>query len=300
MSGRRPLKFNAVDTIKSVDDFGSRLRLFIRENTPQIAVMIFLALLNILTTSFPWALFPIGAIMISVLVSASNIFLSDNPQSLAERDAARLARRAERRAAKYARKYGEPIPQTQSTFRASKETQSRLNQARAYKHEIDRLVDTTTDPLRKDKLRELSNDVDNWMKTVEEMSQRIDGFKNNQVIQSDLATVPQSIQKLTTQLNEETDPRVKESIERTLAARADQMASLQKLQSLMRQSEVQLENSIAALGTIYSQALAMQSTTRVADYSHLSSELDEQSKMLRDQLEALEEVKLDREKANLG
>jgi hypothetical protein len=137
------------------------------------------------------------------------------------------------------------------------------------------------------------------MKTVEEMSQRIDSFKSNQVIQHDLATVPESIKKLTTQLNEETDPRVKESIERTLAARADQMASLQKLQSLMRQAEVQLENSIAALGTIYSQALATQSTSRVADYSHLSTELEEQSKMLRDQLEAMEEVKLDREKANL-
>jgi hypothetical protein len=38
----------------------------------------------------------------------------------------------------------------------------------------------------------------------------------------------------------------------------------------------------------------------VADYSHLSSELEEQSKMLRDQLEALQEVKLDRERVNLG
>lgn len=274
--------------------------MFIRDNAPIFATMIFLALLNILTTSFPWALFPIGAMMIGVISSAANIFLSDNPQSHAQQSAERDARRAERRAAKYARKYGTPMPATQQPIRASKETQSRLNQARAYKREIDRLVDTTTDPLRKDKLRELSSDVDNWMKTVEEMSQRIDGFKNNQVIQNDLVSVPQSIQKLTTQLNEETDPRVKESIERTLAARADQMTSLQKLQSLMRQAEVQLENSIAALGTIYSQALATQSTTRVADYSHLSSELEEQSKMLRDQLEALEEVKLDREKTNLG
>lgn len=272
--------------------------MFIRENTPQIAVILFLALINILTTSFPWALFPIGAIMISVIISAANIFLSDNPQSLEQRKADLEAQRAERRAAKNARKYGGPA--SQKPIRASKETQSRLNQARAYKREIDHLVETTTDPLRKDKLHQLSADVDNWMKTVEEMSQRIDGFKGNQVIQHDLATVPESIKKLTAQLNEETDPHVKEILERTLAARADQMASLQKLQSLMRQAEVQLENSIAALGTIYSQALATQSTTRVADYSHLSSELEEQSKLLRDQLEALEEVKLGRERANLS
>ena len=110
--------------------------MFIRENAPLFAVMIFLAMINILTTSFPWALFPIGAMMISVLVSASNIFLSDNPKSQTEREAERLERRAARRAARH----GEPINQPQQTFRASKETQSRLNQARAYKREIDRLV----------------------------------------------------------------------------------------------------------------------------------------------------------------
>ena len=268
--------------------------MFIRENTPVVAVMLFLAMLNIVLGGFPWALFPIGAMMIAVLVSASNIFLSDNPKSQAEREAERLEERAARRAARRGESVSKPA------YKASKETESRLNQARAYKREIDRLVDTTTDPLRKDKLRELSSDVDIWMKTVEEMSQRVDSFKNNQVIQNDLVTVPQSIQKLTMQLNEETDPRVKASIERTLAARADQMASLQKLQSLMRQAEVQLENSTAALGTIYSQALATQSTSRVADYSHLSSELEEQSKLLRDQLEAMEEVKMGREEANLS
>jgi len=138
------------------------------------------------------------------------------------------------------------------------------------------------------------------MKEVEAMSRRIDEFKRNEVIQNDLVNVPQAIRKLTAQLANESDPHVRASIERTLAARADQMKSLQKLQSLTRQAEVQLENTVAALGTIYSQALAMQSTDRVADYSHLSAEVDEQSRMLKDRLEALQEVKLDRSQANLS
>jgi hypothetical protein len=44
----------------------------------------------------------------------------------------------------------------------------------------------------------------------------------------------------------------------------------------------------------------MQSADRVADYSHLSAEVDEQSRMLKDQLEALQEVKLDRGQMNLA
>ena len=273
-----------------MEDFGSKLKRFLRSNTPQFAVMLFLALINYMTTSFPWAVFPIGAMMISVLISASNIFLSDSSAKESEdRGARRDARRAERA--------GNTI--ATSTPARSKEMNDRLSQARTYKREIDNLVNTTTDPLRKDKLRELSGDMDTWIKTVEEMTARIDGFKRNAVVQEDLVSVPESVKRLTAQLASETDSRVKATIEKTLATRADQLQSLQKLQSLMRQADVQLESSVAALGTIYSQALATQSTTRVADYSQLSAELDEQSKLLRDQLEALEEVKLGREKTNL-
>lgn len=259
----------------------SKLRRFLRETTPLFAVMLFLAMINVVTSpDFPWAIFPIGAMMISVLVTASKIFLADESTG----DAARRP--------------------TQS-YEAARgahhsEASARLAQAQAYKRQIDALVNATGDPLRKDKLRELADQVAVWVKEVEAMSRRIEEFKRNEVIQNDLLNVPQAIKKLTAQLANETDPNVRASIERTLAARADQMQSLQKLQSLTRQAEVQLENTVAALGTIYSQALAMQSTDRVADYSHLSAEVDEQSRMLKDQLEALEEVKLDRSHANLS
>ena len=278
-----------------MDDFGSRLRKWLRNSSPLFAVMLFLAMINIVTGGgYPWALFPIGGMMIPVLIMAANTFLSDNPGELSDRD----ARHAARRAMRDGRTDEVLAPAVQAA--SSPELQSRLAQARAYKREIDALVANTTDPLRKDKLRGLSNDVTTWMKTVEEMIGRIDAFKRNAVVQNDLATVPDSVKRLTQQLNAETDPRVKATIERTLATRADQLNSLQKLQSLMRQSEAQLESSVAALGTIYSQALATQSTNQVADFSQLSTELDEQSKILRDQLEALEEVKLGRQQTNLG
>jgi hypothetical protein len=44
----------------------------------------------------------------------------------------------------------------------------------------------------------------------------------------------------------------------------------------------------------------VQSTNDIASYDHLTDEVNEQSKMLRDQLEALQEVKLDRTANNLA
>jgi uncharacterized protein (DUF342 family) len=257
-----------------------KLKRFLRETTPLFAVMLFLATINFVTSDFPWAIFPIGAMMIQVLIAASRIFLSDDET----RDRARRAGRSSNAA--------------RTTSGA--ESAARLSQAQAYRRQIDALASAADDPLRKDKLRELSNQVAVWLREVEAMSRRIEEFKRNPVIQDDLANVPQAIKELNARLANESDPHVRASIERALAARSDQMESLKRLQSLTRQAEVQLENTIATLGTIYSRALAMQSTDRVADYSHLAAEVDEQSRMLKDQLEALQEVKLDRSQRNLS
>ncbi|NJM40426.1 MAG: hypothetical protein HC853_06505 [Anaerolineae bacterium] len=78
------------------------------------------------------------------------------------------------------------------------------------------------------------------------------------------------------------------------------MATLEKLQSSMRQAEVQLESTVASLGTIYSQVLTAQSTNQVADYGHLAADVNEQVHQLQDQIEALEEVKLGQPKSNLN
>jgi hypothetical protein len=63
---------------------------------------------------------------------------------------------------------------------------------------------------------------------------------------------------------------------------------------MMKRAEIQIESTLSSLGTIYSQLLTGQSTDHVADYSRLSSEVDEEVRLLQDRLEALEEVKLSR------
>jgi chromosome segregation ATPase len=115
-----------------------------------------------------------------------------------------------------------------------------------------------------------------------------------------LKTVPDAIQKLEGQVASETDARVKGRLEQTLQTRQNQLATLERLQSSMRQAEVQLESTVASLGTIYSQVLTAQSTNQVADYGHLATEVTEQVHQLQDQIEALEEVKLGQPKSNLG
>ena len=56
----------------------------------------------------------------------------------------------------------------------------------------------------------------------------------------------------------------------------------------MERAEMQIESTVSMLGTIYSQILTGQSTSHVADYGHLSADVDEEVRVLQ-------EVKLGRD-----
>jgi serine/threonine protein kinase len=74
----------------------------------------------------------------------------------------------------------------------------------------------------------------------------------------------------------------------TIAEGLDYAHSLEKT---MRRAELKIENTLSMLGTVYPQILTSQSANQVSDYSRISSAVSEEVRVLRDHLDALEEVK---------
>jgi len=328
---------NAFLNIEAAEDrnaAASKLKKALQRTAPLLGTQFLLAMINlfviIVSGSFvPWALIPIAAIGIPEFIIFANTFFSDGNAAESTRDTAsdnesqEVGRREARRAARKFRRQAEqaahgirndtvqmdgsqsvaglssvtmadastPSPESQFDFNVETD----LAQARRYKQQIEALI--KTNPNKSTRLADVSTQVNEWVKIVEAMASRITDFRRNTLIQNDLAAVPKAISKLQGQVAEETDERVKSRLQQTLATRQNQLATLEKLQSTMRQAEIQLESTVASLGTIYSQVLTAQSTNQVADYSHLAANVSEQVQQLQDQIEALEEVKLG---SNLG
>jgi hypothetical protein len=169
-----------------------------------------------------------------------------------------------------------------------------LDKALAYHAQIDNLIKATRDASARTRLQDLAGQVDEWVEAIEDLVRRIDDIQQNNLIRQDLEAVPQAIANLEMRLAQESDPDIQAQLERTLSNRKNQLASLERLQTMMKRAEIQIESTLSSLGTIYSQLLTGQSTDHVADYSRLSSEVDEEVRLLQDRLEALEEVKLSR------
>jgi hypothetical protein len=172
--------------------------------------------------------------------------------------------------------------------------QGHLDKALAYQAQIESLIKATPDVNARTRLQDLAGEVGEWVEAIEDLTRRINDFQGNSLIRQDLESVPQAITSLEAQIANETDSGIRTQLERTLANRRNQLASLERLQTTMKRAEIQIESTLSALGTIYSQLLTGESTDHVADYSRLSAEVDEEVQLLQDRLEALEEVKLGR------
>jgi hypothetical protein len=166
-----------------------------------------------------------------------------------------------------------------------------LAQAQLYRGKITQLLQAAPTENSYDHRQQLAAQVERWTGAIQALVERIAGLRQHTLLQNDLAAVPQAIAALTTQLAAQADPELRRQLHHTLASRQNQLAALELLQNTITQAEIQLENTIALLGTIYSQLLTSQSTHHVADYGRFLAEIDEEMHCLQDRLEALREVK---------
>lgn len=249
------------------------------------SIQIFLVSLDVVPDlSLDWAYIPVLAMMIPQVAILSSAILGGGSQR-SKRDVRMSVQPAV-----------DATPSAQSFAATGLDAglAAQVARVREYQREVSRLAKAAPNAVRADRFAQLSKQYDAWVKDVEAMAQRVQMLRANPLVMQDVKAVPESIRKLAGQLASETDSRVRQSLEQTLIARQGQMQSLEKLQATTRYAEVQLENTVASLGTIYSQALANNSTDQVADYQHLAVDVDERVRALQDELAAIEEVRLDR------
>jgi hypothetical protein len=170
--------------------------------------------------------------------------------------------------------------------------ESYRQQAQAYQAQIDQALKTNAPAGTTTHSDQLASQIEDWTAAIEKLVDRVGRLRQDDIIQHDLKTVPEAIAELETRLRRESNPEMRTQLERTLANRRKQLAALEQLQSTIQQAEAQIESTVSLLGTIYSQILTGQSTSHVADYNRLSTEVDEEVRLLQDRLEALREVKL--------
>jgi hypothetical protein len=166
-----------------------------------------------------------------------------------------------------------------------------VTQAIAYRERIDKAVEQFPSAPMRERLQDVANQVEEWVGRIYTLARRLDAYRSDAIISADLQSVPQSIQQLQKRMTAEDDASVRREIQDTLSRRQAQLATLNSLDSAMDRAELQLENTLTALGTAYSQVLLLDARdVDSAKTQRLRDNIADQVASLQDIQSSLDEV----------
>lgn len=136
---------------------------------------------------------------------------------------------------------------------ADRAIRTKLEQALDYFRRIQTAVQTQKGGVMRDRLGDTVNQINDWLANMFQLARRLDAYRRDEIIKRDMKSVPAEISGYRQRLNLERDQSVRQQMEAAINARTTQWEALDRLDNMMEKAEFQLEQSLAALGTIYPQ-----------------------------------------------
>lgn len=130
-----------------------------------------------------------------------------------------------------------------------------------------------------------------WEERVGQLADRLTLYERDDLIQRDVREVPGHIERLRRQSALEADPDMQRQVQRTLAAYEEQQRQLELLAKVMKRTRLNLDDTLAAMGTVYSQLQvlnAMDIDGSVA--TRIVADVDREVERLNDLLQAMADV----------
>ncbi len=167
----------------------------------------------------------------------------------------------------------------------------RVEKALEYRDRIDEVIAKSQEGVMRDHMTDVSQGITDWMQNVFRLAGRLDAYMADDTLRQDLQSVIPSIDSLKKRLALEDDDTVKRQISQTIAQKQIQRDNLHKLQNVMERAQFQLESTITAMGTVYSQMMILGARDVASGRAQrLHQDIDDQVQALQDVVQTMDEV----------
>jgi len=130
-----------------------------------------------------------------------------------------------------------------------------------------------------------------WEERVGQLADRLTLYEGDELIQRDVREVPGHIARLERQLSLEAEPEMQKQIRRTLSAYEEQERQLELLARVMKRTRLNLDDTLAAMGTVYSQLQVLNAMDLDgATAARIADDVDREVERLNDLLAAMSDV----------
>ena len=168
--------------------------------------------------------------------------------------------------------------------------QERMKKALEYYSAIQTLM-TTRSGASKMEFQHTLDELDDWIEYLYELGKRVDRFDENQIINRDRMDARRELEALKRRIKAEPDERVKEEVQRAIQLKETQLENLKNLEANVKRADIQMDNTLSALGTVYAQLQLIGSKAMDSGSAkRLRNEVHDQVMGLQDTIAAIDEV----------
>lgn len=173
----------------------------------------------------------------------------------------------------------------------STDLRQKVAKALEYRELIVKEIDSKPDPVLDEYLRDASHGLEDWISQIYRLAQGLDAYQRDPIIGRDTATVPQELDTYKARLVREKGSSVQAELEKTVSIKQSQWDALRNLRDTMTKAQLQLEDTLSAIGTVYMQIVLIGSKdVNSSRAQRLQQDMVEQVRALQDTSTAMDEV----------
>lgn len=175
----------------------------------------------------------------------------------------------------------------------SKRLQAKINEALDYRGRITAQINKQGDSSAlRVQLLSMADQFDDWLRELYDLTQRLDAYELEKPrLKASYEKAHNELTRLTKRLNRTRNAEVKAEINNNIKSLNRQMDAIEALHNTMSRAELRVDNTVAAMGTIYPQTLLLGAKDIDSSrYKRLQHEIQEEVSELEDVLYAMDEV----------
>lgn len=172
-----------------------------------------------------------------------------------------------------------------------KELRKDVEQALEYQRRIETEVHKQRPGLIRERLENTANQITAWLSNIYQLALRVDAYRADDLLVREREALPKELERLTAQRKSESSPTVQQQLDEVIAGKGKHWQTLRDLDARMKQAVLQLEQSLTALATVYSQVQLIDAqNVGSGQAERLQSDIREQVERLNDLVAGINEV----------
>ena len=166
-----------------------------------------------------------------------------------------------------------------------------FNQSLNYRRTIERMISATPDGIIRTRLNDLADKVKQWISYIYQLARMLDNYQRDPMLRRDPVAIQAELARIQASMQKETNPNLVNESRNLEAGKQKYLQTSEALADKMRAARMQLEQSLDAMATIYTQLRLLETRDlENVNTQAIDHDIDEQVSRMGDLIDGLQKA----------